>query len=455
MKIVLLSGGSGTRLWPLSNDARSKQFLKVLTDESGNKISMVQKVWSQLSRVDLSEDTIISTSKSQVDAINIQLKEEIPLIIEPERRDTFSAICLSAAYLFSNGVNKDETICILPVDPFVEDRFFRQLSILDEVIDKSKADIGLIGIKPTFPSEKYGYITSKVIKEEKYRKVLEFIEKPQSTLAEQLIKRGSLWNSGVFAFKLEFLLNIMEKESIPQEYDILLEKYSELDKISFDYKVLENNKNTIVIPYDGYWKDLGTWNTLTDEMEDNLTGKGIVSESSHNTHVVNELDIPIAVVGVNNAIIAASPDGILVSDKDKSPSVKEYINQFIDRPRYEERRWGWYIVLDHTKYTEGNEVLTKKVGIKAGKNLSYQMHSKRSELWSIIKGEGIIILDGELTHTSPGDVFKIPIASKHAIKAITDMEIVEVQTGYELVEEDVIRIENNWDEIINSSILFS
>jgi mannose-1-phosphate guanylyltransferase len=455
MKVVLLSGGSGSRLWPLSNNTRSKQFLKVLSDESGNKISMVQKVWAQIKKAGLVNDSYISTSTGQVDVINNQLRDAVQLIREPERRDTFAAICLAAAYLHSNDVKEDETVCVLPVDPFVEDKFFNQLESLNELLVETNADIGLIGIKPTFPSEKYGYIKSSAVKDQKFRRVEEFVEKPGVNQAKDLIDNGSLWNSGVFAFRLGFILNIMQIESISLDYSKLVEDYKELEKISFDYKVLEKNNNTIVLPYNGYWKDLGTWNTLTDEMSDNLTGKGTISDTSYNTHVVNELDIPVTVVGINNAVVAASPDGILVSDKEESPTIKKYVGQFIDRPRYEERRWGWYTVLDHTRYDEGNEVLTKKIGIKAGKNLSYQMHSKRSELWSIIKGQGVVVLNGELVHMYPGDILKIPISSKHALKAITDMELIEVQTGYELVEEDVIRVESNWERILNTSILYN
>lgn len=182
-------------------------------------------------------------------------------------------------------------------------------------------------------------------------------------------------------------------------------------------------------------------------MGSQIIGKGIVCEESKNTHLVNELDIPITVIGVKDAIISASPDGILVSDKLSSPKIKEILNGFEQRPMYEERRWGWYKVLDHTKFDEGNEVLTKRIGVNAGSNLSYQKHFARSEVWTIIKGEGHFALDDKIRHVKPGDVLIIPVESNHGIKAITDMEFIEVQTGSQLIEEDIVRIFMTWEEV--------
>ncbi|EEM68984.1 Mannose-1-phosphate guanylyltransferase [Bacillus thuringiensis serovar andalousiensis BGSC 4AW1] len=164
-------------------------------------------------------------------------------------------------------------------------------------------------------------------------------------------------------------------------------------------------------------------------------------------HIINELDIPVSVLGLSNIIVAVSPDGILVSEKDASPRVKELVGDWDQRPMYEERRWGWYRVLDHTKYDDGNEVLTKRIGITASKNLSYQYHNNRSEVWTIVKGEGIFVLDDEIRVVRPGDVLEIHPKQKHAIKAVTDLEFIEVQSGSELVEEDIVRVYMQWNEI--------
>jgi len=449
MKLVLLSGGSGKRLWPLSNDSRSKQFLRVLEDENKNLESMVQRVWNQISKVGLANSTVIATGKSQEDMIKSQLNNQAGLIIEPCRRDTFPAIALAASYVYSvQNTDLDEVIAILPVDPYVDDQFFARVQDLEEVVQNSNSQLALIGVTPTYPSSKYGYIvpTPKATSNEYFR-VSCFTEKPSEKQAVSLIKEGALWNCGVFAFKLGYVISILREKGLPTKYEELLKQYEVLPKISFDYEVVEKTQDIVVLPYDGYWKDLGTWNTLTEEMATSQIGKGVISEDSKNVHLINELDIPVTVLGASNLIVAASPDGILVSDKEASPRIKELVGDFHNRPMYEERRWGWYRVLDYTKLTENKEVLTKRIGVQAGKNLSYQLHDYRDEVWTIIKGEGEFILNDELKLVKSGDVLKVKSGEKHAIKAITDLEIIEVQTGSQLIEEDIVRLYMNWEDI--------
>ncbi|MDJ1474766.1 sugar phosphate nucleotidyltransferase [Bacillus sp. LS15-K4] len=449
MKLILLSGGSGKRLWPLSNDSRSKQFLKVLKNENEEMQSMVQRVWGQLTSLGIENDAVIATSKSQVDMINSQLGNDVPIIIEPERRDTFPAIALAASYLYSKEhVDLDEVVGVLPVDPYVENSFFERLLDLEKALNSSNADLGLMGITPTYPSEKYGYIVPNVEKStQELIQVSHFKEKPATAEAEELLKQNALWNSGVFAFKLDKIISLLDQKGLPVQYDVLVQQYASLPKISFDYEVVEKTENIVALPYNGSWKDLGTWNTLTEEMGTNILGKGNMGVECEQNHIINELDIPVSVLGLSNIIIAASPDGILVSEKDASPRVKELVGEWDQRPMYEERRWGWYRVLDHTKYDDGNEVLTKRIGITASKNLSYQYHNNRSEVWTIVKGEGIFVLDDKIRVVRPGDVLEIQPGQKHAIKAVTDLEFIEVQSGSELVEEDIVRIYMQWDEI--------
>ncbi|MED4023446.1 MULTISPECIES: sugar phosphate nucleotidyltransferase [Priestia] len=449
MKLVLLSGGSGKRLWPLSNDSRSKQFLKVLEKADTELQSMVQRVWTQINNVGLADSTVIATGKSQEDMIKSQLDNQAGLIIEPCRRDTFPAIALAASYVYSvQKADLDEVVAILPVDPYVEDQFFTRVQDLEEVVQNSDAQLALIGVTPTYPSSKYGYIvpTSEKSSSE-YHRVSRFTEKPSEEQAASLIEDGALWNCGVFAFKLGYVISILEEKGISTDYEELLKQYEALPKISFDYEVVEKTKEIVVLPYNGYWKDLGTWNTLTEEMATSQIGKGVISTDSENIHLINELDIPVTVLGASNLIVAASPDGILVSDKEASPRIKELVGKFENRPMYEERRWGWYRVLDYTKLEEGKEVLTKRIGIDEGKNLSYQLHDYRDEVWTIIKGEGEFVLNDEIRLIKTGDVIKIQAGDKHAVRALTDLEIIEVQTGSQLIEEDIVRLFMSWEEI--------
>jgi mannose-1-phosphate guanylyltransferase len=448
MKLILLSGGSGKRLWPLSNDSRSKQFLPLLEDSNLSLQSMVQRVYQQLDKVGLSDSTVVATAKSQVDMIQNQLGIHVPLVIEPSRRDTFPAIALSASYLLSElDVAIEETVVVLPVDPYVADSYFNKVKELEKILAETNADIALMGVTPTYPSEKYGYIVPVSEETSSVRHVSRFQEKPDENQAKKLIDEGALWNCGVFAFKLGYLIDLIESKGIPSDYGQLIQRYEELPKISFDYEVVEKATNVVVTPYDGEWRDLGTWNTLTEVMGQATVGKAIVSHDCENSHVINELDIPVAVLGLSDIVVASSPDGILVTSKEASPRVKELID-FDQRPMFEERRWGWYRVLDHTHFDAGYEVLTKRICVKAGKNLSYQYHHKRSEVWTVISGEGEFVLDGKLIPVSAGTVLHIPVGAKHGIRAIADLEFIEVQTGTELVEEDIVRLGMSWDETL-------
>ncbi|MDQ0890862.1 mannose-1-phosphate guanylyltransferase [Paenibacillus sp. V4I9] len=452
MKLVLLSGGSGKRLWPLSNDSRSKQFLKVLDNPNGDLESMVQRVWRQLQGLKLSDSAFVATGRSQVDILQNQLGSEVRMVVEPERRDTFPAIALAATYLYSiEGVSLNEVITIVPVDPFVEASFFEEVTKLEQTLHESGADIALMGVKPALASEKYGYIvpdqSEETASEQTFRRVSHFREKPAQSDAVALIQQGALWNCGVFAFKLDYLINLLLEKGLPIHYEETLKQYSKLPKISFDYEVIEKAEHVIVSRYNGDWKDLGTWNTLTEELTKPVMGKGIMTDDSVNTHIVNELDMPVTVLGLSNVVVAVSPDGILVTDKAASPRIKEVMKSVDYRTMYEERRWGRYQVVDYSKYGEGNEVLTKRICVKAGKNLSYHLHEKRSEVWTVIAGQGQLILNEKSFVLGAGDVLKIPEGMRHGLRAVTDLELIEVQIGSDLFEEDIIRLSADWNEI--------
>lgn len=451
MRLVLLSGGSGKRLWPLSNDTRSKQFLKVLEGKRVEKESMVQRVWGQLETVGLADSSVIATSKMQRDMINRQLGMGVPLIIEPERRDTFPAIALATSYLYSiQNVSEDEVVVVLPVDPYVEDGFFEKVKELENVLLDSNADMALVGVRPTYPSSKYGYIVPKgKVTDDSYFIVNHFTEKPSEEKAQTLIEMNALWNCGVFAFKLKYIIDILLEKELPLHYDKLSIQYNNLPKISFDYEVVEKANHIVALPYDGYWKDLGTWNTLTEEMATTQIGKGVLSDDNENTHLINELDIPVTVIGVKDIVVAASPDGILVADKASSPRIKDLISGFEQPPMYEERIWGWSRVLDYANYEGGNEMVTKRICIHEGKNSSYHYHNLRDEVWTIVRGEGELALDDYITRVKAGDIIHLPAGKKHGIKAFTELEFIEVQTGIGISDEDFTRLYFEWEDVIN------
>jgi len=411
---------------------------------------MLQRVWKQLKSAGLDSSAVVATSRPQIEMIQNQIGTEAPLVVEPERRDTFPAISLATTYLYSIlHVNLNETVVVLPVDLYVEDQFFTKIKELEFILHNSQANLALIGIHPTYPAEKYGYIipaSSVGDQNAVYRYVHSFKEKPNESEAKELLQKNALWNAGIFAFKMNYLISHLTRSGFPIHYDEMLKQYTKLPKISFDYEIVEKEKRIVVLPFDGKWKDIGTWDALGEVMSSSILGKGIMDDDCYNGHIINELDIPVAVLGLSNFIVAASPDGILVSAKGASSKLKEHIH-FDQRPMYVERRWGWYKVLDHFKLRDGKEVLTKRICVKAGKNLSYQIHYKRCEVWSIIEGEGEFAYNGNIMKVKPGDVIQIREGAKHGIKAIEDLEFIEVQIGTELVEEDIVRIYITWDEV--------
>lgn len=448
MKLILLSGGSGKRLWPLSNDSRSKQFLKVLKNENEQMESMVQRVWQQLIRAGLDKSTYITTSKAHLDIIHRQLGDDIPVIVEPLRKDTYPAIVLASSYLYSMiETNLDEVICVLPVDPYVDDYFFERLKELEGIIKSSNSDIALMGINPTYPSEKYGYIVPRnnTNKNQEYFEVSHFIEKPKEDVAMKLIEKNALWNSGVFAFKLSYLINKMCQEKLHIDYQDLIKNYDTLPQNSFDYEVVEKTKNIVSISYDGYWKDLGTWNTLTDTMSTNLIGDAIVSEDSINTHVINELEVPLVVIGVSNVVIATSPEGILVTEKSKSHQIKDYVKNVNTSLMYEEFQWGSYKILDYIWIDEEQEILTRRLQILPLKKICYQMHKNRNLTWNIVNGEGVMIINEKKQFINSGDIIKISAWTKYAISSYSQLEIIEIQTGNKLKKDDKEIFSVDWE----------
>lgn len=440
MNIILLSGGSGKRLWPLSNEVRSKQFLKVFRKADGSKESMAQRMYRMVKEVDPEANITIATSENQVPQIKDQLGESVGISVEPCRRDTFPAIALASAYLRTIGVEESAPVVVCPVDPYVDIDYFECLKEMSNEVKTGSANLVLMGIEPTYPSEKYGYIIPN--SSDHISVVSEFKEKPTEDVAQKYIVSGALWNGGVFAFRLSYLLRISEQLLGSSDYRYLYDNYSSLQKISFDYAVVEKEKSISVIRFSGFWKDLGTWNTLTEAMDEPVSGDAL-ADNCRNTHIINELGIPIIALGIQDAVIAATPDGLLVSSKEKSPSLKEFVSDF--RPMYERRGWGEYRVLNYKTCDDGQNSLTKELVISVDQHISYQKHQHRTEIWTFTEGTGELILDNEVKIVKRGDVAVIEPGMKHAIKAVNgDLHIIEVQIGDELTEDDIERLEWNW-----------
>ena len=429
MNIILLSGGSGKRLWPLSNDIRSKQFIKIFKTADGYE-SMVQRVYRQIKEVDPAATVTIATSKTQVSSIHNQLGDSVGVCVEPCRRDTFPAIALASAYLHDvKGVAPQEPVVVCPVDPYVNNDYFEALHTLSQLAQQEAANLTLMGIEPTYPSEKYGYIIPET--SDAVSKVKTFKEKPDAKTAAEYIAQGALWNGGVFAYRLGYVLDRAHELIEFDGYQDLYDKYATLRKISFDYAVVEKEPNIQVMRFAGQWKDMGTWNTLTEAMEEPGIGKAILNDSCRNVHVLNELDVPVLCMGLQDVVVSASPEGILVSDKEQSSYIKPFVDAIDQQIMFAEKSWGSFRVLDIE-----DESLTIKVTLNPGHSMNYHSHQRRDEVWTVISGRGRAVVDGVERPVQAGDIVRMPAGCRHTILADSELKLIEVQLGQEISVQD-------------------
>ena len=412
MRIVLMAGGSGTRLWPLSTSNLPKQFISLFD----NKKSMLTMTYEKV--YELSDNIYVSTQKKYYDIALKQINNSVKIISEPFINDTFAAFLNIAAYLkYDENTNDDEFVAILPTDHDVNAEFYRILFDAQKLLEKSNNSFCLIGVKPRHPSIQYEYILHNNFL------VNKFVEKPNELVASELISKGAVWNSGILVFKLGAMLTISKKYLNYNTYQEFINNYAKLPKISFDYEILEKMNNLMVVVSNEEWKDLGTWYTLYNK---------ISSPDSYNTNIINKENKTIVNYGVENALIINTMFGIAMYPKIKYSKVV--------------RNWGYYQILNLYKF-ENLSIKIKYLKIKPGSNISYQSHKCRNEFWSIIKGTGEVIINGEVKMLKAGDSCFININDKHAIKAMETLEVIEIQQGSKTVEEDIERIEYDWNKI--------
>ncbi len=400
------------------------------TEYTGDYESMVQRIYRQIKTVDPDATVTIATSKSQVSAIHNQLGPDVGISVEPLRRDTFAAIALATAYLHDvQGVDESEAVVVCPVDPYVEEGYFKTLEAMCSAAQTGEENLVLMGIEPTYPSEKYGYIKP-MQRDGKWS--WGFTEKPTAEKAAEYIADGALWNGGVFAYKLSYVLGKSKELLGTSDYETLFNGYADLRKISFDYAVVEQETSIEVLRYSGTWKDLGTWNTLTEAMEENTVGDVRLNETCANVHVINELGVPILVMGGNDLVVAASPEGILVSDKEQSSYIKPFVDAIDQQVMFAEKSWGSYRVMDVEE-----DSMTVKVTLNPDHKMNYHSHEKRDEVWTVISGTGTTIVDGMEQPVKPGDVVTMEAGCKHTIIAgDAGLQLIEVQLGTEISVAD-------------------
>ena len=318
---------------------------------------------------------------------------------------------------------------VCPVDPYVEQEYFETVEKLGKLAAAGEARLALMGIEPTYPSEKYGYIIPET--KDAVSPVRTFKEKPDVETAKAYIRQGALWNGGVFAYQLKYVLEKAHELIDFTDYDDLYAKYDTLTKISFDYAVVEKETDIKVLRFGGEWKDIGTWNTLAEAMEDACVGDVTLNDTCKNVNVINELDVPVLCMGLKDIVVSASAEGILVSDKEQSSYIKPFVDKLEGQVMFADKSWGSFRVLDIE-----DESMTIKVTLHPGHSMNYHSHARRDEVWTIISGQGRTIVDGMEQPVKAGDVITMQAGCKHTIIADTELKVMEVQLGKEISVHD-------------------
>ena len=435
--IVLLGGGAGKRLWPLSNELRSKLFIELLPSPAGGRESMLGRVCRQLEEANLLHAAMIVTHQDQLPLTARHTRDRIPMIGEPYKKGTFTAAAIAALYLQSNGLaTSEDIICIAPADVFAGEDFFRHFHSLPGLLREAQADLALLGTRPTHPTDQYGYILPDTINEKGYAPIKRFVEKPEVRRAEQLIQQGALWNCGVYAFSLAYMLSRIEEAGLPLIYDELIARYEQLPVISFDKQVGERTPRSIVVPYEGLWQDLGSWDSFTAQLDSHVIGNGYLSGNQGDSYIINELPYPIHLIGLTGIIAAASADGILIADKKQSQEIKAQLGNLPHQPMMGELSWGSYRMIDNAAAGQDQlHVLTLCITISAGKQIGLQQHLNDCIAWTVLSGHGRFVRNGEIQEVRAGDQFNILSEGSYAIAAESELVLLVVRIGEYISQE--------------------
>jgi len=423
MRMILLCGGGGKRLWPISNNVHSKQFIQVFDDGNGGFQSMLERVIREIRMINPDQQVTIASGRVQTEEVRSQLGYDVSMTEEPSRRNTFPAISLAASYLKDHDrVDPSEPVVIFSVDSYADHSFYEKLFTLAEIVESGRANLVLMGIEPNEPSDKYGYIIPSG--KEEISDVLEFHEKPDPETAKKYIQEDhALWNAGVFACRLNYLLNRAERVFGSCSYSYLVAHYPELKQISFDYAVVEKESSRAVVRYNGTWADAGTWESIADLMNNESSGQVVEDDGCENTYVVNHLDFPILAIGVKNMIVAAGRDGILLCDKKDITKLKSMVDQVWLEPRVIGKRYGGKEVLYRTESSE-----TSLLRVKAGSSVTIKTDLGIRKTLTVLHGAGEAL--------KPGKIFTIQDGERWQINAETDLELIETMIEFEIETED-------------------
>ncbi|MGI6340587.1 MAG: sugar phosphate nucleotidyltransferase [Minisyncoccales bacterium] len=451
MKIIILAGGKGTRLWPMSRKTLPKQFLKI------NNKTLFRKTVDRCLLIEKPENIFISTNKdysflAEKELKGTEIKKE-NIIIEPFSKNTGPAILFAIKEL---KIRENELILVCPSDHFItpDDEFAKDVKKAEQI--SSLNNIVTFGIKPLSPETGYGYIETKksLLKTNKngveYYKVENFIEKPNLEKAQKLLESGNYyWNSGIFLFPFKLMMEEFEKHA-----KNLIDDFEKIEPISIDKAVIEKSNKIVTIPVKFNWSDVGSWNsfykTQKKDNEGNVLIGNTLARDTKNSLILGNNRL-VTCFGLENIAIVETEDVVLVAPKNRSEEVKLLVEDLEKRNKKEVfegiktiRPWGSYTIIE-----EGNGYKIKKIIVDPKKRLSLQAHNHRSEHWVVIQGNAKIILDNEECYLKKGESLFVPKKAKHRLENPhhSFLEIIEVQNGDYLGEDDIIRYEDDYGRI--------
>jgi len=468
MKAIILAGGSGTRLWPLSRKNYPKQFLKLNENRS-----LLQQTVERLMGLIVPDDIIIMTNNDYKFHVKSELTSLSPahqsspitnMILEPECKNTAPAIALGIKYCLEKlGCTEEEVLLILPCDHIIKpaEKFWRYVRLAEEVA--KEGHIVTFGIKPTRFETGYGYIKRserlRVIGEgfEVYR-VEKFAEKPDEETAKRYVEEGVYyWNSGIFAFTIglivgEFMRHAPEiGRALEMSYGEFIERFTEMPNISIDYSILEKSNKVVTLPLEIYWNDIGSWDALFEILDKDKNGNvitgNVIAMDTKETMIIGNKRL-IATIGLENYLIAETDDAILITKRGHAQKVREIVERLMleDRKEVAEhvttyRPWGSYTVLE-----EGRRYKIKRVVVNPGERLSLQKHYHRSEHWIVVKGTAKVTIGDMEKLIHENESAYVPKSTLHRLEnpGKVSLEIIEVQNGEYVGEDDIVRIEDHY-----------
>ena len=466
---VILAGGSGTRLWPLSRNSYPKQFSK-LTDEK----TLFQQTALRLTtsgQIEFSSHIILTNSDFRFIVAEQLLELGIDpdsILIEPEMKNTAPAIL--AATLFAFSKDKDAILLVAPSDHLIPDKYAFHMTVQAGLVHVQNGNIVTFGITPSHPETGYGYIeqSEETLDKVGSTKIEHFSEKPELSLAEAMLEKGNyLWNAGIFLFRAKDMIEAF-KLCAPEMSKLISDAvntakldigfhrlnsvpWEKLNSISIDYAIMENIKNLVVVPYESKWTDLGGWDAVWKEAQKDEFGNA-KSERAYTIDCSNTLlrsesvGQQIVGLGLNNIVAIAMRDAVLVACKEKSQDVNKVVaflkeNQIKQAEIFpkDHRPWGWFESL-----ILSDSFQVKRIFVKPGASLSLQSHKYRSEHWIVVAGEARVTVDGRIELVGVGTSTHIPVGAIHRMENLgeTPLILIEVQTGTYLGEDDIVRYED-------------